>query len=129
MGIQYRFARAELDSRFPRIPNFLPESRRKDQADLQRLETFALFNHPSGFFARAESQWYWQHNAEASAALEDDSFVQWNFFLGYRFPRQRATITLGILNVTDEDYRLNPLNVYTELPRERVFTARLLINF
>ena len=33
------------------------------------------------------------------------------------------------LNITDQDYRLSPLNLYNELPRARTLTARLQINF
>jgi hypothetical protein len=34
-----------------------------------------------------------------------------------------------VLNLTDTDYRLNPLTPYVELPRERVFTAWLRLSF
>ena len=33
----------------------------------------------------------------------------------------------GILNLSDQDYHLNPLNTYLELPRERAFVLR--VNF
>jgi hypothetical protein len=33
------------------------------------------------------------------------------------------------MNLTGEDCRLNPLSVYTEFPRERVFVARWVLNF
>jgi outer membrane receptor protein involved in Fe transport len=128
-GAQYRFSRAELNTRFPEIPLFLPGSSQFDRADLQQARAYGLFNHPSGFFASAESEWYWQHNAEASSNLKDDAFAQVNLYAGYRFPRQHVTLTFGVLNVGDQDYRLNPLNYYYELPRERVFFTRLLINF
>ena len=36
---------------------------------------------------------------------------------------------LGILNLTDQDYHLNPLTVYAELPRERTFVARVNFQF
>jgi len=129
VGAQYRFTSSELNSVFPSIPTFLPSSSSRDKAELQQLNLRLLYNHPSGVFARAESQWYWQKNLRASSGLPGDSFEQLNLFCGYRFPRQYATITLGVLNVTGGDYHLNPLNVYTELPRKCVFTARVLINF
>ena len=37
--------------------------------------------------------------------------------------------TVGVLNVAGQDYRLNPLTPYVDLPREREFVARLRINF
>lgn len=36
---------------------------------------------------------------------------------------------MGLLNVFDEDYRLEPLSALPDLPRERVFFARLRLNF
>jgi outer membrane receptor protein involved in Fe transport len=95
-----------------------------------------LFNHPSGFFARAEGQWWFQQNlgsAEIGGTVEEDlpdeSFPQVNLFVGYRLRRQRGDITIGVLNLTDEDYRLNPVSPYYELPRERVFYAQLRLRF
>lgn len=130
VGLSYRFTRSELDSVFPDIPMSLPpEANRSDQADLHQAGLFVLFNHPSGFFARAESIWYVQSNSGSVTNLPGETFAQVNFFAGYRFPRQRGDITLGGLNLTGEDYRLNPLTPYTELPRERVFLARLRFNF
>jgi len=34
-----------------------------------------------------------------------------------------------VANLLDQDYRLNPLNLHLELPRERMFVARLKFNF
>jgi len=36
---------------------------------------------------------------------------------------------IGGLNLTDKDYRLNPLTLYDELPRDRTFVARLQFSF
>jgi hypothetical protein len=49
--------------------------------------------------------------------------------VGYRFLRLRGEVTVGVLNLTDQDYRLNPLSTYLELPRERTFFTRLRVNF
>jgi hypothetical protein len=34
-----------------------------------------------------------------------------------------------VLNLTDQDYRLEPLNLYTELPRQRTFTVNFQFTF
>jgi hypothetical protein len=49
--------------------------------------------------------------------------------MGYRFPRRQAEIKLALLNLTDRDYQLNPLNLYAELPRERTLAVSLKFNF
>jgi outer membrane receptor protein involved in Fe transport len=86
-------------------------------------------NHPSGFFGRFEALWYHQQNSGYATPLPGDDFVQLNLMVGYRLRRQYGEISVGVLNLTDTDYNLNPLNAYAELPRERVFVARLKINF
>jgi outer membrane receptor protein involved in Fe transport len=62
-------------------------------------------------------------------ALKDDSFWQHNVSVGYRFARRRVEIRVGMLNLADEDYRLNPLNLTARLPRERTFYSSLQFNF
>jgi len=128
-GAQYRFVRSELETGYPELVQALPASSSLNRADLQRVTLSALYNHSSGFFAQAESQWYFQQNFADAAALRGDSFQQLNVFTGYRFRRQRGDVTLGVLNATDEDYRLNPVTPHAELPRERVFYARLRFRF
>lgn len=61
--------------------------------------------------------------------LPGDEFSQLNFWLGYRLPRLAGDVSIGLLNATGTDYRLNPLNAYAELPRERVIATRLRFRF
>ena len=58
-----------------------------------------------------------------------DDFWQLNAFTGYRFARRRAEVAVGLVNITDEDYELEPLTLYTELPRERTLVARFSFKF
>ena len=130
VGAQYRFVRSTLHSVFPELPSTLaPGLDTTAQADLQQARLFLLMNHPSGFFSRFEALWYHQENSGYTPPLPGDDFVQLNVMFGYRLRRQYGEISVGVLNLTDTDYNLNPLNAYTELPRERVFVARVKINF
>ncbi len=129
VGGAYRYTWSELPRSFPEISAAQPGARSLDRAELHNVNLFLLYNHPSGLFARAEAQLYWQHNAADSADLKDDSFYQVNLWAGWRFPRQRGEISLGILNLNDTDYRLNPLTPYAELPRDRTFFVRCRLNF
>lgn len=54
---------------------------------------------------------------------------QHNIVAGYRFPRRHAEIRLGVLNVTDEDYRLNPLNLHGPIARSRRLTVGVRLSF
>jgi Flp pilus assembly protein TadD len=129
---RYRLSEAHLAQNFPQIPagvnglDFLEPDRR---ATLQQLSLAANFNHPSGIFAQWESQWSHQNNSSDTPQLADSDFWQHNIFAGYRFPRRMAEVQVGILNLFDRDYRLNPLNLHSELPRGRTFVASLRINF
>ena len=68
------------------------------------------------------------HNESSTGSLPDDDFWHLNAVAGYRFPRRRAEIAVGLLNITDQDYRLNPLNSVIELPRGRTFVVSMKFN-
>lgn len=129
-GALYKFTRSQLHSQLPEVDSTAtPFADSTQQADLHQAKFFLMLNHPSGFFARWETLWYHQENSGYATPLPGDDFFQHNIFAGYRLRRQRGDLSLGVLNLTGTDYRLNPLNAYEELPRERVFVARLKMNF
>jgi hypothetical protein len=129
-GVRYQFLRSTLNQQFPEVPSPAIIAGDSDvQSDLHQVTPYLVFNHPSGFFARAEAPWYSQQNSGYNPPRPGDEFVQVNLFLGYRFPRQLGDLTLGLLNLNQQDYQLNPLNPYAELPRQRVLSVRLRLNF
>lgn len=129
-GANYQVSRAELHQRFPEVPAAItPAADQLSKATLQQLQLFTLFNHPSGFFARAEAIWYNQESRGAVASLAGDDFWQYNFEVGRRFAHNRLEIAVGALNLGGENYHLYPLNLYAELPRERTFITRLRMEF
>jgi len=67
--------------------------------------------------------------SKRNAGPPGDDFWQFNVLAGYRFYRNQCEISCGVLNLTDRDYRLNPVNPYEELPRERTFVVRCRIGF
>jgi outer membrane receptor protein involved in Fe transport len=128
LGARYSFTRSKLHDIFSEIAPIDPTADLHQQADLHQASVFALFNHPSGFFARAESQWYHQDNTGYTPSLAGEDFFQHNILAGYRLRRQYAEISVGVLNLAGTDYHLNPLSYYSELPRKRVFVVRCQIN-
>ncbi len=135
-GVRYRLSQAVLKDNFVDVPIALPKAafgnfqpRQRLEGTLHQLSLFAIYNHPCGFFAEGESQWYAQNNSGYGSTEPGDDFWQLNAFAGYRFPRRKAEVMIGLLNVTDQDYRLNPLNIYNELPRERTLAFRFRLNF
>jgi outer membrane receptor protein involved in Fe transport/Tfp pilus assembly protein PilF len=131
-GARYRLSEAELTGRFPLIPagaSGASSLAQDEAATLHQVRLFALFNHASGFFAQWQTDWYQQSNQGYSPDRPGDDFWQHSLYVGYRFPRRLAEVRLGIQNLADQDYRLNPLNLSAELPRERTFVASLRLNF
>jgi hypothetical protein len=130
VGARYRLSDADLQERWPAVAAAVyPPADTAVAATLHQLSVFALFNHRSGCFAQAECAWQTQSNRGYSPDLPGDDFWQFNVFAGYRFPRRVAEVSVGLLNLSDQNYRLNPLNLHPELPRERSFVVRAKFSF
>lgn len=131
-GVRYKISEASLHQQALDIPSTLSgvsAINQRTRALLQQANLSAGFNHPSGLFGISEACWFWQDNREDLASYPDEEFWQFNLYAGYRFYHRRAEIRLGLINLTDQDYRLNPLNLYYELPRERMGTLQLNLFF
>lgn len=133
LGARYRLSQAILQSDFVDVAdgllfsNFQP--RQGLESTLHTWDFFAIFNHRSGFHAAAEARYYSQNNDGDTPEQPGQNFWQLDLFAGYRFPRRRAEVEIGLLNLTDHDYRLSPLNLHGDLPRERTLSVRFLLNF
>ncbi|MBI4658525.1 MAG: TonB-dependent receptor [Verrucomicrobia bacterium] len=128
-GGKYELSRAQLDRDIPSMTFTSAE-----EADMHTLRLQALFNAANGWFGRAMALWWWQKdsgeiNGVARIAAEhDEQHAQFDLEAGWRFPRQYGELSLGVMNLLDDDYRLAPLSAVSELPRERVFFVRLRLN-
>jgi tetratricopeptide (TPR) repeat protein len=132
LGARYKLTHSELNSEFPGIPASLfgAASLHQDvSAYLHQLDLFVLYQHRCGFFAQFDAIWSQQSNQGYKPDIPGDDFWQYNVYLGYRFWQRRAEARVGFLNLSDRDYRLNPLTLYNELPRERMVTMSLKLNF
>jgi Tfp pilus assembly protein PilF len=133
LGARYRASRAALLTRAPDLGRTVPGLGALEQdtsATLHQVLLAARWQHHRGWLARWESSWWRQDNAGAADPRPpDDDFWQHSVVVGYRWPRRQAEIQTGILNLFDQDYRLNPLNLAPELPRERTWFVSLRLNF
>lgn len=125
VGGRYRISKANAEDVWPaafgRTGSFA--------AVLNQALLFANYNHRCGFFARSEGVWFSQSNHGYSPDLPGDDVWQFNVFAGYRFPRRQAEIMVGLLNISDQDYKLNPLNYYVDYPRDRTMVVSAKFNF
>ncbi|HUA64520.1 MAG TPA: FecR domain-containing protein [Alphaproteobacteria bacterium] len=130
-GVSYALTRSELKTTYPEVPAstpnelYSPDSPPDQAAYLHQIDAYLLLNHPSGFFARFDADGYLQRNIGYDGTEPGNDFVQLNIQGGWRFFHRRAQILIGVLNLTGQNYSLNPLTEYTELPRSRVFIAQL----
>ena len=130
VGASYRVTDADLNEHFRGLTTGLTADANRDwEATLHQVRLAGTFNHPGGFYAQAGAVWSQQSNRGYSPDIPGDDFWQFNAFVGWRFLQRRVDARIGLLNIGDTNYRLNPLTLYSELPRERTFTARLQFYF
>ncbi|HYT59535.1 MAG TPA: TonB-dependent receptor, partial [Haliangiales bacterium] len=116
LGASYKLTQADLNDQFPDIPPSTVGYPGKDvRAFLHQVNLFARFNHSSGFFSQFDAVWSQQSNQRYSPDIPGDDFWQFNAYVGCRFLQRRAELRVGLLNITDREYRLNPLTLYAEL--------------
>ena len=122
---RYRLSEATLDWRFPEATG--SGSTASERSVLQQLQLEARFNHPCGAFATFTSTW--NHQSNSDPGLPGDDFWQHDIWLGYRLLQRRAEISVGVLNLTAQDYRLHPLNLYADTYRDRTLALRARFAF
>jgi tetratricopeptide (TPR) repeat protein len=130
-GARYQLTFSDLETLFPAAPRAtlgaLADSRSK--ATLHQGDLVALYNHPSGFFAALDCYWARQSNVGYFPDEPGDDIFQLNAYVGYRLRRNLGDLTIGFLDINDQDYKLNPLNYYNELPRSRTLLVRMRLTF
>lgn len=128
VGARYQISEASLDTRLPSLPRNLPgldSVEDRQRATLGNLELFARIYHECGFFAGWQTHWRHQDNRGFAPARVPEDFWQHDITVGYRFFQRRAEASVSVLNLTGQDFRLNPLNYIIEPPRERTVVVRL----
>ena len=137
-GTAYRLSQSRLHWDYPEVPDdpirFPLNPERMESALLHHLQFRVHYQHPCGVFSRAEANWFLQDNqgyghSIYSTTRPGDTAYQLDLFAGCRFWRRRGEVTFGCLNAAGQDYRLNSLTPYPDLPRERVWSARVRLNF
>lgn len=107
-----------------------------ENSTLDELSLYLNYYVPCGFFARVEGNWFAQHNANiyynsAGAALAEPgaNFWQCNIYGGYRFLKRHGEVMVGVMNVFNQDYNVDPVTYFLEQAHNREFVASLKFNF
>ena len=137
VGAGYRATRSDLRTVFPElVASGEPFADLKDAATLHKISLNAHWNSPTGMFATVEANWYKQELDDDPRGLPPgkvtrtgDDTLQINALIGYRFNRNQSEISVGVLNIGDQDYRFSPLSPYGNIARERTAVINYRINF
>ncbi|MGF1450709.1 MAG: TonB-dependent receptor domain-containing protein [Opitutales bacterium] len=127
LGFEGSWQHAEVDQQFDRFGDALGAALLNDtSADLYRAIASAQYQHPRGWFVQGDAQLWHQDNHDLNPDLPDTVFPQLNLEFGYRLPKQHGVVSVGLLNLTDEDPDLSPVNFFFRPPLQRtlVISAR-----
>jgi Tfp pilus assembly protein PilF len=129
VGARYSLTSADLSSHVLLPPGTLngADYQLHENSTLNEASLFANFAVPCGFFSELEANYWRQFNAMPGEG--GDGFWQFNLYAGYRFPRRHVEVSVGVLNVGDQNYHLDPLTYYLEQAHNRTFAASLKFNF
>jgi outer membrane receptor protein involved in Fe transport len=129
LGMNYTLADSRLHSRFPVLPTNLTNLDSIEYVDNSLLfqgEFSLLYNHPSGWFGRWASRIDHQWN---DAPFPDESIWRHDILLGYRFPRRRLEVMVGVQNLTDQSPQINPLNFPRQMAPQRTIYVQAVVSF
>ncbi len=126
LGANYRLTHSDMKQQWLAFSASTPVTA---SSTIHQITPYIIFNHRCGFFSQLLANWNLQNNADALSTESGANFWQLSVFGGYRFLQRRAEVRLGVINLTDRDYQLDPLTLYSELPRVRTFVASLKLNF
>ncbi len=136
VGLTYQITHSSLQTTLPELPpnNPVIGPDYTDHAILQQLSLFGNWNSPTGWFARLEANAYHQNlnndpRGPDSGKIPDSAFWQFNTMVGYRFWRNQAEISAGILNIGDSDYQLSTLNPYDDMVHGRTAVISCRFSF
>lgn len=131
-GATYRISRARLKDSYPGVSpdvalGFSPVT--DVNSTLQSLDLQAVYQNPAGWFSRLDVAWLRQDNSGYQSAIAGDDFWQINLLAGWRFARRHLEISVGVMNLGGQNYRLAPLNLHPEFYRDRAFVFQTRFNF
>jgi hypothetical protein len=105
-----------------------------ENSTLNEFSLFGNFYVPCGFFSQFQANWWIQHNAYnnfAAGGLSEpgNNFWQCNLYAGYRFPRRHIELMVGLVNMFNQGYNIDPVTYFLEQARTRTLMASLKFNF
>ena len=130
LGASYTLTAVDLSTHVTTPPGTTPSTAYDTHEDstLNEMSFFANFYVPCGFFSQFQANWWKQENI-GSMGEPGDSFAQFNLYAGYRFPRRHAEVMVGVVNIGNQDYNIDPVTYFLEQAHTRTFVASFKFNF
>jgi Tfp pilus assembly protein PilF len=98
-----------------------------ENSTLNGVSLFGNFAVPCGFFSQMQANWWDQFNTLPGEG--GGGFWQFNFYTGYRFPRRHAEVAVGVVNLANQDYHIDPVTYFLEQAHTRTLMASFKFNF
>jgi tetratricopeptide (TPR) repeat protein len=130
VGARYSLTAVDLSTHVSMPPGIPTSSyyNLHEDSTLNELSFLANFYVPCGFFSQFQVNWWRQENIQ-SMEEPGDSFAQFNLYAGYRFPRRHVEMMVGVLNIGNQDYKIDPVTYFLEQAHDRTFVASFKFNF
>jgi Tfp pilus assembly protein PilF len=129
VGARYSLTSVDLTSRVALPPGTINSFlyNLHENSTLNEVSLFGNFAVPCGFFSQAQANYWDQFNTLPGEG--GDGFWQFNLYAGYRFPRRHVELAVGVVNITDQDYHIDPVTYFLEQAHRRTFVASMKFNF
>jgi tetratricopeptide (TPR) repeat protein len=98
-----------------------------ENSTLNEVSLFGNFAVPCGFFSTVQANYWEQFNDLAGEG--NSGFWQFNLYAGYRFPHRHVEASVGVVNLGNQDYHIDPVTYFLEQAHTRTFVASLKFNF
>jgi Tfp pilus assembly protein PilF len=98
-----------------------------ENSTLNEVSLFGNFAVPCGFFSQLQANYWRQYNTLQGEG--GDGFWQFNLYAGYRFPHRHVEVSVGVVNIGNQDYHIDPVTYFLEQAHTRTFVASMKFNF
>ena len=125
VGARYELTAVDLTSHVT-VPAGLVGTEHEDST-LNEISLFGNFAVPCGFFSQLQANYWHQFNTLPGEG--GDGFWQVNLYAGYRFPHRHVELSVGVVNIGNQDYHIDPITYFLEQAHTRTFVASMKFNF
>jgi hypothetical protein len=134
LGLRYSLTAVDVSASDYSAVSRLTYPQNHENSTLNEFTLFGNYYLPCGFFSQAQGNWWVQHNAYnnfAAGGISEpgNDFWQFNLYAGYRFPRRHIEMAIGLVNMFNQGYNIDPVTYFLEQARTRTLVASLKFNF